>query len=92
MKLFVVKIVTISLLLCGGIVPVVQAQTSAYRLIERDIAVNNKIQVKVTPGRATPISFSQTDETISYILLADPSRLVYTTDADLNSGKATTIF
>lgn len=92
MKLFALKIIASSVLLYGGIVPVVQAQTPAYRLIERDIAVNNKIQVKVTPGRATPISFSQTDETIAYILLADPSRLVYTTDADLKTGKATTIF
>jgi spore germination protein YaaH len=70
----------------------VQAQISAYRLIERDTAVNNKIQVQVTPGRATPISFSQTDEAISYILVADPSRLSYTTDADLKTGQATTIF
>jgi hypothetical protein len=39
-----------------------------------------------------PISFTQTDEAIAYILVADPSRLVYTTDTDLKSGSATTIF
>ncbi|NJL39950.1 MAG: hypothetical protein HC899_26750, partial [Leptolyngbyaceae cyanobacterium SM1_4_3] len=41
---------------------------------------------------ATPISFSQTDETITYILLADASRLVYSTDAELETGRAKTVF
>lgn len=94
MKQFATLIIVTSTLLLGVTIPVIhaQAQTPAYRLIERDMAANNKIQVQVTPGRATPISFTQTDEAIAYILVADPSRLVYTTDTDLKSGRATTIF
>lgn len=94
MKQFATLIIVTSTLLLGVTIPVIhaQAQTPAYRLIERDMAANNRIQVQVTPGRATPISFTQTDEAIAYILVADPSRLVYTTDTDLKSGSATTIF
>jgi hypothetical protein len=65
----------------------VQAKTATYRLLERDKATNSVTQVQVVPGRATPISFSPANETITHILLADPSRLVYTTDK-----RATTIF
>lgn len=94
MKKFATLSIVISTLLLGVTAPVIQAQaqTPAYRLIERDMAASNRIQVQVTPGRATPISFNQTDEAIAYILVADPSRLVYTTDTDLKSGRATTIF
>ncbi|WP_292849856.1 hypothetical protein [Nostoc sp. NMS8] len=94
MKQFATLIIGTSTLLLSVTAPVVQAQaqTPAYRLIERDMAANNRIQVQITPGRATPISFTQTDEAIAYILVADPSRLVYTTDTDLKSGRATTIF
>lgn len=94
MKQFATLIIGTSTLLLSVTAPVVQAQaqTPAYRLIERDMAASNRIQVQITPGRATPISFTQTDEAIAYILVADPSRLVYTTDTDLKSGRATTIF
>jgi hypothetical protein len=94
MKQFATLIIGTSTLLLSVTAPVVQAQaqTPAYRLIERDMATSNRIQVQITPGRATPISFTQTDEAIAYILVADPSRLVYTTDTDLKSGRATTIF
>jgi hypothetical protein len=94
MKQFATLIIGTSTLLLSVTAPVVQAQaqTPAYRLIERDMAANNRIQVQITPGRATPISFTQTDEAIAYILVADPSQLVYTTDTDLKSGRATTIF
>ncbi|MFN6538244.1 MAG: hypothetical protein RM021_018110 [Nostoc sp. EkiNYC01] len=92
MKLFATLVITSTTILFGVTIPVVQAQTPAYRLIERDTAASSRIQVQVTPGRATPISFTQTDEAIAYILVADPSQLVYTTDTDLKSGRATTIF
>ena len=49
----------------------VQAQTSAYQVVDRNRATTSAVQVQVAPGRATSISFSQTDETIAYILLAD---------------------
>ncbi|MCC5625732.1 hypothetical protein [Nostoc sp. CHAB 5715] len=94
MKQFATLVIASTTILFGLTIPVVQAQaqTPAYRLIERDMAASSRIQVQITPGRATPISFTQTDEAIAYILVADPSRLVYTTDTDLKSGRATTIF
>jgi hypothetical protein len=70
----------------------VQAQTSAYQVVDRNRATTSAVQVQVAPGRATSISFSQTDETIAYILLADASRVVYSTDAELETGRAKTIF
>ncbi|MTJ49113.1 hypothetical protein FJR05_15150, partial [Dolichospermum sp. UHCC 0259] len=78
MKQCITFIITTSALFLGITAHIVQAQTPAYRFIDRDIAAKTRIQVQVTPGLATPISFSQTNETILYILLADPSRLVYT--------------
>lgn len=69
-----------------------QAQTLAYQVVDRTRATTSTVQVQVAPGRATPISFSQTDETITYILLADASRLVYSTDAELETGQAKTVF
>ena len=76
------------------VVPVspVQAQASAYQVVDRNRATNSAVQVQVAPGRATSISFSQTDETIAYILLADASRVVYSTDAELETGRAKTVF
>ena len=70
----------------------VQAQTSAYQVVDRTRATTSAVQVQVARGRATSISFSQTDETIAYILLADASRVVYSTDAELETGRAKTIF
>ncbi len=70
----------------------VQAQMSAYQVVDRNRATTSAVQVQVAPGRATSISFSQTDETIAYILLADASRVVYSTDAELETGQAKTIF
>lgn len=70
----------------------VQAQTSAYQVVDRTRATTSAVQVQVAPGRATSISFSQTDETIAYILLADASQVVYSTDAELETRRAKTIF
>jgi hypothetical protein len=81
-------------LLIGLVSPVlpVQAQTSAYQVVDRARATTSAVQVQVAPGRATSISFSQTDETIAYILLADASRVVYSTDTELETGRAKTVF
>lgn len=70
----------------------VQAQPSTYQLVDRDQAAMNGVRVQVAPGRATPISFSHVDETITYLLLGDPSRLVYSTDAALETQQAKTVF
>jgi hypothetical protein len=70
----------------------VQAQMSAYQVVDRNRSTTSAVQVQVAPGRATSISFSRTDETIAYILLADASQVVYSTDAELETGRAKTIF
>ncbi|NJR48218.1 MAG: hypothetical protein HC780_00390 [Leptolyngbyaceae cyanobacterium CSU_1_3] len=82
---------TLLIALASPVLPV-QAQTSAYQVVDRTRAITRSIQVQVAPGRATSISFSQTDETIAYILLADASRVVYSTDAELETGQAKTVF
>lgn len=77
--------------LAAPVLPV-QAQPSAYQRVDRAQATTRAVPVQVAPGRATAISFSQTEETIAYILLADASRLVYSTDAELETGQAQTVF
>ncbi|NDJ19164.1 hypothetical protein [Myxacorys almedinensis] len=57
----------------------VQAQTSAYQVVDRTRATTSAVQVQVAPGRATSISFSQTNETIAFMgkgkLKAMPKKL-----------------
>lgn len=50
------------------------------------------ITVKVWAGRATAIDFSAIHQRITSVVLGDPSRLVYTADAPLESGQASTLF
>lgn len=68
------------------------AQTPALHVIGQEAAVTNTTDVPVWPGRFTAIDFSQTNEIITYILIADPSRTVYNTDAELSSNQAKTVF
>ncbi|NER30768.1 MAG: hypothetical protein F6J89_24910 [Symploca sp. SIO1C4] len=63
-----------------------------YQTIGRNQAARTAIDVEVYPGRATAIDFSQTDEVIIYTLIADPSRVILNTDAQLDSGNAKTLF
>ncbi|WP_374789314.1 hypothetical protein [Aerosakkonema funiforme] len=69
-----------------------QSVSSGYQIVNRELAVNSAIDIKVYPGRASAIDFSQTDEVVSYVLIADPSRLVFGTDAQLTSAQAKTVF
>lgn len=48
--------------------------------------------VKVWAGRATAIDFSAVHQRITSVVLGDPSRLVYTADAPIESGQASTLF
>jgi len=66
--------------------------TPAYRTVSRDIATQNTVDVQVGQGRSTAIDFSQANEHITYVLLADPSRVVYTANAPIESGQASTLF
>lgn len=68
------------------------AQTPAYRVVGRDAAFATTTNVPVWAGRSTTIDFSQTGEIITYIGIADPSRAVYNTDADITTNQARTVF
>ena len=68
------------------------SQNTSLITIDRETAINRTVNVPVWAGRATVIDFTKTGEIITYILLADPSRTVVNTDADLSSNKAKTIF
>ncbi|HIK13779.1 MAG TPA: hypothetical protein IGS53_00525 [Leptolyngbyaceae cyanobacterium M33_DOE_097] len=52
-----------------------------YQKIDQKRALNEQISVELPTGKATVIDFLATGETILDILLADPSRITYTTDA-----------
>jgi len=69
-----------------------QAQTSALKIVGRDAATNATTNLQVWSGRSSVIDFSQTGEVIMYIRLADPSRAVFNTDAELKTNQARTIF
>ncbi|MEG4584626.1 hypothetical protein QUA54_05145 [Microcoleus sp. MOSTC5] len=69
-----------------------QSRVTGYQTVGRDIAANSAVDVEVYPGRATAIDFSSTDEALAYVLIADPSKVVFSTDAQLASGQAKTVF
>lgn len=69
-----------------------RSPVTGYQTVGRDIAVNSAIDILVYPGRASAIDFSSTDEVLTYVLIADPSKVVFTTDAQLASGRAKTVF
>ncbi|MFB2895096.1 hypothetical protein ACE1CI_19490 [Aerosakkonemataceae cyanobacterium BLCC-F50] len=75
-----------------GAVKVGQAQTSALRIVERNAAINTTTNLQVWRGRASVIDFTQTGEVVTYIRLADPSKVVLNTDAQLKSNQARMIF
>jgi hypothetical protein len=68
------------------------AQTPAYKVVGQDAALATTTNVPVWAGRSTAIDFSQTGEIITYIGIADPSRAVYNTDADITTNQARTVF
>lgn len=59
--------------------------------VGRDELNKISITVKVWPGRATTIDFTPANEIITYVNLGDPSRLVYTADAPIESRTASTL-
>lgn len=68
----------------------VQAQT--IRSIPQEQATVQNSLVRVWPGRSATLDFSRTGEVITYLLLGDPSRIVYTTDAPLPTKQAKAVF
>ena len=63
-----------------------------YQTVDRQTATQSAVTTLVYPGRITAIDFSPTNETITYLALGDPSRVVFQTDFPLDSGTAKTIF
>lgn len=53
-------------------------------------AQQHSTPVQITPGRATRISF-RNSEVITFILLSDSRQITFTTDAPLDSGRAKTL-
>ncbi|QQE67373.1 hypothetical protein GFS31_40860 (plasmid) [Leptolyngbya sp. BL0902] len=68
------------------------AQATAYRQVPQSQALRNLIDVELAPGRSTAIDFSHVQERIVVVNLADPSRTVFTSNAPIESGLATTLF
>ncbi|MGG6262806.1 hypothetical protein ACQ4M3_20550 [Leptolyngbya sp. AN03gr2] len=66
--------------------------TGNYQLIDRQIAITSPLDVRVIAGRATTIDFTQSDEVIEHVLLADPSKTVYTPDAPIGSRQTKVIY
>jgi len=69
-----------------------RSQASTVKSVDRETAINNTTDVPLWSGRSTFIDFSRTNEAIVYILLADPSKTTFSTDAPLASRQAKTIF
>jgi hypothetical protein len=67
-------------------------QATAYRQVPQAQALRNLIDVPLAPGRSTAIDFSHVQERIVVVHLADPSRTVFTSNAPIESGLATTLF
>ena len=84
--------------LCLSCLPLQVAVANPQRAIltvspEQSRGLNGEaVDVRVWAGRATAIDFSQLDERITQVFLADPSRFTYATDVPLNKGEATTLF
>lgn len=70
--------------------PPLQEAPQAFAFVSRDRAYRFATLVPIVPGRNSLIDF-RTDEAISFIQLSDPSKIVYTTNAPLDSGAAKTI-
>jgi hypothetical protein len=87
---FFPKLIIISAIACISVISInpVRAQIQNQNA---ESARNSSSNIQIAPGRSSAISFHD-GETISYMLLSDSSRIVYTTNAAIESGKAQTIF
>jgi len=65
---------------------------SAYQTVSRESATQQLTEVQLESGRSTAIDFSAVGEQIIFVNLADPSRTVFTSNAPIQSGQATTLF
>ncbi len=79
----------ISFIIMAFTAPVYAQQSVKHQAPEN---TDSSIDVQVWSGRATAIDFSNVNEQITQIFLADPSRFTYATDTPLSNGQATTVF
>ncbi|MDJ0570869.1 MAG: hypothetical protein QNJ53_17740 [Pleurocapsa sp. MO_192.B19] len=73
-----------------GISPItpVTAQTT---IIDEQTASSKPTDISIAAGKATAISF-ENDEVITFVLLSDQSKNIYTLNAPIESGQAKSIF
>jgi hypothetical protein len=71
--------------------PTATYESATYQTIGRDAAIMGSVKLQVAPGRMTTIQF-QSDEIMTAVVIADPSRMVYTASAELGSPQAKSLF
>jgi hypothetical protein len=71
--------------------PIANYDAATYQTIGRETAIAGSVKLQVAPGRMTTIQF-QSDEIITAVIIADPSRMVYTASAELGSPQAKSLF
>jgi hypothetical protein len=71
--------------------PIANYDAATYQTIGRDAAIAGSVKLQVAPGRMTTIQF-QSDEIMTAVIIADPSRVVYTASAELGSSQAKSLF
>jgi hypothetical protein len=71
--------------------PIANYDAATYQTIGRDTAIAGSVKLQVAPGRMTTIQF-QSDEIMTAVIIADPSRMVYTASAELGSPQAKSLF
>jgi hypothetical protein len=71
--------------------PIATYEATTYQTIGREAATMGSVQLQIAPGRMTTIQF-QSDEIMTAVIIADPSRLVYTASAELGSPQAKSLF
>ncbi|MCC0175848.1 hypothetical protein I4641_02480 [Waterburya agarophytonicola K14] len=79
--------------ICAGVagaflvVPTAQADTN----IPENIAQKEIIPINIIPGQTTAINF-ENDDRVSYLILSDRSKIIYSLNAPTDSGQAKSIF
>lgn len=81
---------------CGVVVTTLlaspaQAQEAQVATIIDSVAQQNSTPIKIVPGKSSAIHF-QNEQSISYLILSDRSKIVYSLNAPPNSGDARSIF
>jgi hypothetical protein len=71
--------------------PIAHYDAATYQTVGRDAATTGSVKLQIASGRITTIQF-QSDEIMTAVLMADPSRMVYSASAELGSPQAKSLF